>query len=309
MSSLHSFIQKYDPNVDVSNKTDPLVIHSISIQRSDSKKASDMEAFKEWFDPLESYFDTELSKWDGTDTIVGNEREHAISYIGQRIHEEDDEKIDEHTKERLHYVLDKSIGWTYGKFWWMINQCMMSGDREGGEYDILKVNTGKVKKQSNVNGGNTREFKNRWVAWLDDWISNNLSSTPARMMNQAEEHRFFQFANWAISKDKRMIGTRKTKLHHLLGTIIGRSYEEIVWATIASFGLGVGSRGDYKCGVCKSVDIIVDKAGHDCPYCRICYNESGLCISKVKCRCTCTVCEGSHATRNCPMKIKKRKSM
>lgn len=40
-----------------------------------------------------------------------------------------------------------------------------------------------------------------------------------------------------------MIGTRKKKLYDLLGKVIGRSYEEIVWATIASFGLGVGSRG------------------------------------------------------------------
>jgi len=142
-----------------------------------------------------------------------------------------------------------------------------------------------------------------------DWILENPPTSRARMMDQVEEHRFFQFANWAISKDKRMSGTRKIKLHHLLTKVSGRSYEEIVWATIASFGLGVGSKGNYKCGVCKSVRIIVDKAGHDCPYCRICFKESGHCVSKVDCRCTCTVCEGSHATRNCPMKSKKKRKL
>ena len=331
MSSL-SFTQKYDPNVDVSNmkvpslpppvntatnessslaKIDPLIIHSISIQRSDTKKDSDDVIFKKWFDPLESYFDTELSKWEGTraDTIVGEEGEHVTNYNKRKVTEEDIEKTKDYTKKRLHYVLDKSTGWTHGKLLWLVIQCMLPGDR--GEYDTPKGEE-KEKDPSHVDGGNTREFKNRWVSWLDKWILNNLSSTPARTRNEAEEQRFFQFAKRIISEDKRMINTEKTKSNHLLDKIIGRSYEEITWATVASFGLGVGSRGHYKCGVCKALGIEVDKTGHDCPYCGICYNESGHCVSKVDCRCTCTVCEGSHETRNCPKKPKnkkKRKSM
>jgi len=152
ISSHPSSAQKYDPSMDLSNHTstngvkvsiqpppastttnkrssslaniDPLVIHSISIQRSDSKKASDDVIFKKWFDTLESYYDTELSKWEGTmaHIIVGNEGDHAISFIRQKAKEGDVKKIDAHTKKGLNYVLDKSIGWTHGKLLWMVIQ-------------------------------------------------------------------------------------------------------------------------------------------------------------------------------------------
>jgi len=77
-------------------------------------------------------------------------------YLKQKVTEEDEKKIDEHRKERLHYnVLDKCNGWSRAKLWWMTIVCMMASER--GEYDTPKENTGKVKDPSKVDGGNTRE--------------------------------------------------------------------------------------------------------------------------------------------------------
>jgi len=209
--------------------------------RSDAKKVSDMHIFEAAFTEMERRFD----EWEQSKgTIVGGDID--TQYLKQKVTEEDEKKIDEHRKERLHYnVLDKCNGWSRAKLWWMTIVCMMTGDR--GEYDTPNKGEGKDKDPSHVDGGTKREF-NKWVGWLDDWLLENPPTSRARMMDQAEEHRFFQFAYWAISKDDRMIGTRKKKLYDLLGKVIGRSYdyEEIVWATIASFGLGVGSKGRYK---------------------------------------------------------------
>ena len=42
-----------------------------------------------------------------------------------------------------------------------------------------------------------------------------------------------------------MIETRKVKMHHLLDKCSCRSYEDIIWMTVSSFSLGVGSKGPY----------------------------------------------------------------
>jgi len=211
---------------------------SLSDIRSNAKKTADMEGFKAAFNELERLFD----EWEGTnaDAINGGEG-NVIQYLQQKVAGEDEKKIKDHTKKRLHGVLDKCTGWSYAKLWWMMVVCMMASDR-GIKYDTPSKNADKDKDPCRVDSTNKREF-NKWVGWLDDWLLENPPTSRARTMDQVEEHRFFQFANWAISKDNRMIGTRKTKLHYLLGKVIGRSYEEIVWATIASFGLGVGSKG------------------------------------------------------------------
>ena len=202
--------------------------------KSKAKRDSDDEKFKKW---VEELLPTELlrcrSDWDNDHKTVGEEER---AFIQQKIK---GLKVKQHTKKRLVYVLNHSAGWTYVELWWMMVLCNKPIPRV--PYDTPKAGQGKEKDKPKGISALNREFV-KFKKRLGEWIEENLDP---KLNNKDNMWLFFRYAKQVTQADGNMPNTDKKRLEYVLDLCIGRTYSEIIWITIESFGVMVDSRGQY----------------------------------------------------------------
>lgn len=119
------------------------LLEFLFMNKSEIKQDSDYDIFKECIDKLLAGFESSLAKQPGgipvewqseraaPDTI-GEDGKQSIQSLRQNVETADKKCIEDQTKKRLLYVLNKNwMGKPYFVLWWAMLMCMMTVDRGG----------------------------------------------------------------------------------------------------------------------------------------------------------------------------------
>jgi len=217
--------------------------------KSKAKRDSDVNKFKLWLVERKEWFERIRVEWKTEHETIGEkEEDHLKHFLQQKI--EGMKFKHEHTRNRLLYILDKMTGWTYVKLWWMMVLCFEKIVR--GPYGTHKESKGNEKDEGKRASSTKREFVN-FTKRLDEWIAVNIPQN-----NTFKDNMFIQHATQVSTKDGSMSEKTKRRLNYVLEKSIGRTYSDILWMTLESFGVMVGTKGSYnnrrKADECNSDD-------------------------------------------------------
>ena len=119
------------------------LLEFLFMNKSEIKQDSDYDIFKECIDKLLAGFESSLAKQPGGISVewqseraapdtIGEDGKQSIQSLRQKVETADKKCIEDQTKKRLLYVLNKNwMGKPYFVLWWAMLMCMMTVDRGG----------------------------------------------------------------------------------------------------------------------------------------------------------------------------------